>query len=131
MKNDSIGARLAEFRRKLKLTQPEFANSIQKKQSTISYLENNKVAIDPETIKILYDKYQLNPSWLILGLGEMLLNKNKIDAESNARFIIQENELLHRYVSSLEQNINDKDLLIKKLYENIERLELEMKTKIN
>lgn len=111
-----IGARLALFRKNVGLKQSEFAKLLGKGQSAISHIESGKNSLEIELLRVLADKLDLNPSWIILNQGEMFLSKN-IESELTVHneSLERENGLLNKYVASLEELIKNKDTLIEKL----------------
>lgn len=74
--NINFGERLKEFRTKLNLSQPVFAEAIGISTKTLWNYENDKREIPTKLILQIRHLYGLNLDWLISGLGEMLGDKS-------------------------------------------------------
>lgn len=68
-----IQERLRIIRKDLQLNQSDFANKIGTTQSHLSKLENGTIELSIETIQSLYNALKINPTWLIVGCGEMYI----------------------------------------------------------
>ncbi len=79
-----INKRVKIARKKLGLSQYEFAEKIHIKQSTLSLIESNKRNITERILKIISLEYNLSLQWLKTGNGEMFnqtCDMNTISAE--------------------------------------------------
>jgi len=74
-KDIEIGERLKTFRKHLKLSQEEFGNKINISQKSLSAIERGDRRLYAELIEKISKTYNLNPNWLILGKGDMFLEK--------------------------------------------------------
>lgn len=62
-----IGLRLKKIREGYNQTVATFANSLGIGQSSLSKIENGKTAPSAKTIIAAYEKFQVNPLWLLTG----------------------------------------------------------------
>ncbi len=69
--------RIRELRKKLNLSQKEFAKKIGLKQNAISYMEKDGATVTEQNIKTICSQFDVNEYWLRTGHGDMLL-KNHI-----------------------------------------------------
>ena len=67
----TIGSRVKALRRKLHLTQVEFAQKIRVKGGVVSAWENGSAPVPYGRVKIICDAYHVNEDWLMNGKGEM------------------------------------------------------------
>ena len=67
----TIGSRVKALRRKLHLTQVEFAQKIRVKGGVVSAWENGSAPVPYGRVKIICDAYHVNEDWLVNGKGEM------------------------------------------------------------
>jgi transcriptional regulator with XRE-family HTH domain len=65
------GSRIAELRKKLELTQAQFAERIGLKFSVISMIELGKVSLTEANIRLVCLTFCVQESWLRSGIGEM------------------------------------------------------------
>ncbi len=73
----SINKRVTELRKSRGWSQQDFAAKIGVTRQTISNIENDKHSASSEIImRILQKLKDLNPRWLILGEGDMVVSKN-------------------------------------------------------
>ena len=83
-----MNTRILEVRKKLNLTQQEFAKEIGLKQSSFSDIENGNAPITERTIIVICSKFNINEEWLKTGKGNMF---NIIDKKFNEFFEIYNN----------------------------------------
>jgi transcriptional regulator with XRE-family HTH domain len=91
----SVGERIKSIRKQHKLTQIEFAQSLEISQGTLSEIESGKAKPSFDVLVVLSDKYLVDMNWLILnrkadlyiGLqnGEFSLLENYRNLEDNAK----------------------------------------------
>ncbi|MBQ3367846.1 helix-turn-helix transcriptional regulator [bacterium] len=60
------------LRSELGLTQKDFAEKFNLKRQQLSDIERGKTKISAETILLIVQKLNLNPTWLLTGEGQML-----------------------------------------------------------
>lgn len=65
----SVGERIKEIRKNLKLTQGQFSKESGISQSHLSSIENGKDNPSTTLIKLISIKYNISESWLISGIG--------------------------------------------------------------
>ena len=68
---NSVGGRIAYLRKKMGMTQEEFANSICMSRSNLSNIEKDRFTITDRVIDTICAKFGVNESWLRSGDGEM------------------------------------------------------------
>ncbi|MCT7910684.1 helix-turn-helix transcriptional regulator [Arcobacter lacus] len=68
--------RLKEIRANNNLTQEEFAECINLKQTKIRDIENNKAKVTVEIAMAIEDKFGINLRWLLSGRGNMFIEDN-------------------------------------------------------
>ena len=68
---DSIGGRIASLRKKLEMTQEEFAKSLCMSRSNLSNIEKDRFTITDRVIDTICAKFGVNEQWLRTGEGEM------------------------------------------------------------
>ena len=66
-----LGKRISILRKLLGLTQEEFGEKIGKTKTTISRYESGERNPDKTTIKMISEKFNVNPEWLLHGKGEI------------------------------------------------------------
>ncbi len=72
-----LNLRLKELRNVFKLTQKQFAEVLEIKQSYYSALEIGKKSLEGSKVpKILFDKMGVSPEWFYNGVGNILNNSN-------------------------------------------------------
>lgn len=71
MENETIGSRLKEVRQKLKYSQAVFSKKLGISQQNYSLFEKDKRAPNLRTLKYLFNDFNVNLNWLIMGLGKM------------------------------------------------------------
>jgi transcriptional regulator with XRE-family HTH domain len=74
--NKNIAERLKLVRKSLKLTQKQLADIIGISQGFYANIEKSRYKIDHEHIIQLSNNFNINPTWLLTGEGEMFLDKN-------------------------------------------------------
>lgn len=68
---NSVGGRIASLRKKIGMTQEEFANSICMSRSNLSNIEKDRFTITDRVIDTICAKFGVNEDWLRTGEGEM------------------------------------------------------------
>lgn len=66
-KNETLGARIKKIRLAHRLTASKFAERIGIAQSAITRIENDEANPRTETLLALYEKFQIDPFWLLTG----------------------------------------------------------------
>jgi len=95
----SIGERIKYIRKQHKLTQTEFAQSLEISQGTLSEIESGKAKPSFDVLVLLSDKYMVDMNWLIINRKEELhigLQKDELILLENYRDLedIAKEELL-------------------------------------
>lgn len=79
VKNKSIGKRIKELRKYLKLTQREFAERIYSSYRSVQNWETGERFISENNLRLLVDECKVSPLWIKTGVGEMFIS----DADKN------------------------------------------------
>lgn len=70
-------SRLRAFRKAIKLTQKQMADTLGIAQSTYAYIETGKTNLSIEYLHKIMDIHKINPLWFITGKGKMVLSENE------------------------------------------------------
>lgn len=70
---DNINIRFREVRKKLDVSQEEFAAKANRTRSEITNIEYGKTSPKPEVISAVCSAWNVNESWLRSGAGEMFV----------------------------------------------------------
>lgn len=81
-----IGKRIKELREYLGLSQREFAEILGIHPLSISRYESGKSNPAPSVLKLIEDKFSVNPEWLLEGKGEMFLTPPPSEASKTELF---------------------------------------------
>ena len=73
----TINERIKELRKKLGLTQIEFAEKIGLKKSAASWIEKNGSNVTPSNIQLICSTFNVSEDWLIHGTGDMFTNSDE------------------------------------------------------
>lgn len=95
MQNIEISNRLKEFRLQLNHNQQEFADIFGIQQSTYSRLESPAGTIDVNHIRLLIEKLDINPDWLLTGNGTMF---------NVSKDVFQANDLVPKKIKDRDSN---------------------------
>ncbi|MFA5646507.1 MAG: helix-turn-helix transcriptional regulator [Candidatus Ratteibacteria bacterium] len=98
------GDRLKEIRRKLKLSQIAFSDSIGVTQPAISLMEKNASAPSAEVLNNIRKTYNIDLNWLLSGQGEMFLTKIEEKSTIETR-LIQSRDELQNQINQLKKSI--------------------------
>ncbi|HOE90996.1 MAG: helix-turn-helix transcriptional regulator [Candidatus Cloacimonetes bacterium] len=98
------GDRLKEIRRKLKLSQIAFSDSIGVTQPAISLMEKNASAPSAEVLNNIRKTYNIDLNWLLSGQGEMFLTKIEEKSTIETR-LIQSRDELQKQINQLKKSI--------------------------
>ena len=103
----SVGIRLRELRKSLKLSQLEFSASLNVTQSAISQIEKNIISPSFDILTKISNTYFINLNWLITGEGSMFLSDQKNENLNKS------SSLESKEVSELQKKISDLEKEIK------------------
>lgn len=76
-----MNGRIRELRKKLELSQKEFAQKIGLKQNAISYMEKSGATVTEQNIKAICSQFSVNEDWLRTGCGKMFIENEKKQKE--------------------------------------------------
>jgi transcriptional regulator with XRE-family HTH domain len=124
----SISKRILEIRKKNKLNQIDFADSIEITQQSLSQVENGIIAPSLDIILKITSKYCISHEWLLTGEGDMLKGKSlQVNHIPEVGKMIPHNHILHSgnmvaspeftqaHVILLKEQLQSKDLRIEQL----------------
>jgi transcriptional regulator with XRE-family HTH domain len=114
-----IKNRIKEILKESALRQIEFAKSIGISQGSLNELINKDRLPSAETIIALKNEYNINPTWLLTGEGEMYLPEKK---QSSSDIVIGNNIIIKDTNIEINKNttdVNNKDL--KKIVSALEK----------
>ena len=98
-----MNERIKERRKKLKLTQQEFADAVKVKRNTVATYEMGRSVPSDAAIALICKTFNVNEEWLRVGVGDMFLELPEEDEEA-------------AYVSELLEDVdNDLFILIKEV----------------
>lgn len=101
--------RVKELRQHLKMTQEEFAKSINLSRSNVSNIELGRISINDRLAKDLCRVYNLNENWLRTGTGEMFNHVDEtILAEFLGRALQDDNKFIKHTLMTLSK-LNDQE----------------------
>lgn len=83
-----ICQKIKEIRKKINISQAEFADKIGVKQKTISFWEVERSEPRIENLVTICNNFNINPRWLLLDDGEMFLNQTNLKANNNTNISI-------------------------------------------
>lgn len=107
-------SKLKVFRKKLNLTQVEISKTLNIPQSYYSDIELGKKAIRYHHIKILTEKYDLDPKWLLNDSENQSESKNE-NLKLQASALEKENRDRHIYGISLQKHVSLLNQVIQEL----------------
>ena len=73
----TINERIKELRKKLGLTQIEFAEKIGLKKSAASWIEKNGSNVTTSNIQLICSTFNVSEEWLLHGTGDMFTNSDE------------------------------------------------------
>jgi transcriptional regulator with XRE-family HTH domain len=72
----TVNQRVKQLRKKLKLTQHDFAKVLAVSGGLIACIETQERIVNDRTIKQICDSFNVNPQWLRTGEGDMFIQKD-------------------------------------------------------
>ncbi|MEO1382270.1 MAG: helix-turn-helix transcriptional regulator [Bacteroidota bacterium] len=96
--------RFSALKKILNLTQYSLADALGVTQSSISMIANGKRGISTEILKTLFEKYGVNPVWLLMGEGEPLITKREHSEIVQSQSIHEKDPILSH---NIEQRVKD------------------------
>ena len=73
----TIGERVKQLRKELKLTQIDFGGRIAVSQGHLTAMENGKREVTDKTVKVICMEFNVNEEWLRTGEGQMFAETNE------------------------------------------------------
>ena len=118
----TIGERIKKIRKDANVTQQQFADRLDLKRNTIGNYEVDIIAPSERTIKAICAAYNVNPDWLISGIGEPyreISEKQKIN-DFIATITADESALFQRTMIDVLSDLTPQEWkLLEKLAERI------------
>jgi transcriptional regulator with XRE-family HTH domain len=75
----ACGRRLLTLRRRLRLSQKEFAEVVGRTSSAVAHWETGRYIIPTEILAKLIELYRVNPLWLLFGEGSIFLDSTSTE----------------------------------------------------
>ena len=104
-----MNERLKILRKKLGLTQKQFADMIGITTRSLQNYEANLRKIPGDVIKNICEKMSVNPSWFLMGEGEMFKDKDKDIRNENPSEPV-DYSLLEEVISGVEEGLEKAEL---------------------
>lgn len=104
-KNSSIGERIKEIRASKNISSAKLAEMLEVSQPTISWYETGKSEPTSQTLKILVEKLQVDPSWLLTGKTSQTQITNNTALKIGMIADKLPEELRQTYLSSMERDL--------------------------
>ena len=123
---NTISARMTTLMKSLNMSTNAFAKSIGKSQSAVRLVVEGKTKPSFDVLDAICDKYNVNPTWLLKGSGEMLA-----DSIPPAESVVANDSYLQSYLEKLEEQfkrvmnqLETKDRQIERLMDLLGKLDL-------
>lgn len=141
----SVGQRVKEVRKRLRLNQTDFGEPLNIVQGTVSHMEldDPRQPVTEKTMGKMISVYGINPDYIYNGSGEMFTREVKDSTVKYGKVVkevpcdelerlIKENEILNKEKQELikekewyKKKIDERDALISKLWEEPDRLRVD------
>lgn len=119
--------RLKVMRKKMGHSQKEFADILGIKQGSYSDIERGKVGISGNLLKVLINKYRINPLWLYDGKGEVFFKDRGLNDDEEEDYFEDVDEIEGCGVcDDLLVKIEETTRTIVANHHEIERLKMEV-----
>lgn len=105
-----MNRRIRTIRKKLRLSQEEFAGKIGLTQNTVSYLEKKGSTVKEYNIKAICIQFGVSEVWLRSGEGEMFLLQDRRRSEIHAIFE-QLSPMFQEHLTEMARSLQDASLL--------------------
>lgn len=125
----STNERIRALRRRLNLTQMEFAKSLDITQEVYADVEKGESIVSGEIQKKLLQKYDVNISWLKQGVGEIFIADKQEDEKMGVNY--DEIDQLKVEIRKLRSEIELSKILLAAKDRLIDYLEVELRSLIN
>lgn len=120
--------RLKVMRKKMGHTQKEFADILGIKQGSYSDIERGKVGISGNLLKVLINKYRINPLWLYDGKGEIFFKDRGLNDDEEEDYFEEDDDVMEGcgVCDDLLVKIEETTRTIVANHHEIERLKVEV-----
>lgn len=117
-----MNERIKEIRKRLGLTQQEFADVIKVKRNTVATYEMGRSIPSDAAISLICKQFDVNENWLRTGEGEMFIEKSKDEQITEMLVNIQlagEESFQHRLAAAFSAFNADDWKEIERLYNKL------------
>ncbi|MEA4986535.1 MAG: helix-turn-helix transcriptional regulator [Anaerovorax sp.] len=114
----TIGERIKELRKELKLNQTEFGNRIGLKQTAIGMYENNLRGVADRSILLICKEFGVSEKWLRNGQGEMFINMTQDEKiiALTARLLDNQYNFKKALLTTILEMTEEEDAVLKALF---------------
>lgn len=102
--------RVREVRKSLGLTLEKFGERVGVKKNAISAIENGRNSLTEQMSRTICLEFNVNPSWLTTGNGEMFIENDNDVMERIDRIMTGENEFHKKLIKWCAVSLDDDDL---------------------
>jgi phage repressor protein C with HTH and peptisase S24 domain len=85
----SLANRIKSLRKQLEMNQTEFATAIGITQTSLSQIEGEKNGISYDVYKAIVSKFNVDPIWLMDGIGEMYRSEQALKSSGAIPLVVQ------------------------------------------
>lgn len=106
--DEKISTRIKRIRENLKYSQKQMSDHTNISQSNLAKIEKGNLNPSLEFMSLLNEKYRIDLTWLITGIGEMYLLEKNIDENQAIRILLkgkQPNENVKKILESLGEPV--------------------------
>jgi transcriptional regulator with XRE-family HTH domain len=89
----------------LKLNQTEMAAACRTTQSTIARMEGGTRYVSDEIVKILFNKYNISPTYIIAGVGGIEYKKEAQTLIKDVRSLKEDIEVMKAHIAKIDSDI--------------------------
>jgi len=132
---NTIGSRIRQLRKKLNMTQFDFAKALEIKQSSLSQIESNKIMPSIETLIKIKRVFNTSFDWLLEGVHP----KTSVEKDTSSKDVLDKliqtlitvksqdfksqnsfNEFKNYFDEKIDSRIKPLEILTQKLYKKLE-----------
>ncbi|EAY28780.1 helix-turn-helix domain-containing protein [Microscilla marina] len=124
---EEVAKRITSARKSLGLGQKELERELNLSKGTITKIENLTRKIDSHTLIALYDRFYVSPNYILLGLGEMILEQGSsnqgcenVKSKTLAHLSAYIERLLED-ISTIKEERDGYKKALAKIYDNTEK----------
>jgi transcriptional regulator with XRE-family HTH domain len=83
----TLGERLKFIQKKSGKTLPEFSQSLGISRDSLINYQQNRTNPDSRILSTLYEKYRVNPTWLVIGEGEPFFEAQEVNDSNRGKVV--------------------------------------------